>query len=88
MGVGIGLLVLGMTGVGWGAMFLFNLRGAADKAAARRNAVRAVTAARTMDLGLTEPSRFGPWFFRLVGGMTLPGGLLLGFVGLVLAFAE
>jgi hypothetical protein len=65
-------------------MFLFNLRGAADKAAARRNAVRAVTAVRTMDLGLTEPSRFGPCFFRLIGGIGLPGGLLLGFIGLAL----
>lgn len=74
MAVGIVLLVLGVGAVGWGAMFLFNLRGAADKATARRNAVRAVTAARVMDLSLTEPSRFGAWFFRLLGGIALPGG--------------
>jgi hypothetical protein len=83
MGVGIMLLVLGIAAACWGALFVFNLRGAADKAAERRNAVRAVAAARTMNLGLTEPSRVGPRFFRLLGGITLPGGLFLGFVGLV-----
>lgn len=88
MGVGIVLLVLGTFGAGWGAMCLFNLRNAAEKAAARRNAVRAVTAARTMDLDLAEPSRLGPWFFRLLGGITLPGGLFLAIVGLVLTLPE
>lgn len=88
MGVGILLLVLGVAGTGWGAMFLFNLRGATTKAAARRNAVRAVTAARTMDLTLTEPSRLGPWFFRLAGGVILAGSLFLGVVGLALTLAE
>lgn len=84
MGVGIVLLVVGMAGACWGALFLFNVRGAADKAAERRNAVRALAGARTMDLALTEPSRVGPRFFRLMGGITLPGGLFLAFAGLVL----
>ncbi|MGO4632562.1 hypothetical protein AB4225_16715 [Streptomyces sp. 2RAF24] len=84
MAVGIVLLVFGVGAAGWGAMFLFNLRGAADKVTARRNAVRAVNGARSMDLTLTEPSRIGPWFFRLVGGIVLPGGLFLGFIGLAL----
>jgi hypothetical protein len=65
-------------------MSLFNVRGATDKAVARRSAVRAVAAARTMDLRLTEPSRVGPWFFRLMGGVALFGGLFLGFIGLAL----
>ncbi|MEH0544137.1 hypothetical protein ACWGH3_29185 [Streptomyces sp. NPDC054884] len=82
------LLVLGVAGAGWEAMFLFNVRGAADKVAERRNAVRAVTAARTMDLTLMEPSRFGPWFFRLVGGVLMTCCLFLGFIGLALTFGE
>ncbi|GHD38358.1 hypothetical protein [Streptomyces galbus] len=85
MVVGIALFVLGLAGVAWGAMFLFNVRGAADKAAARRNAVRAVTAARTMDLGLAEPSQLGAWFFRLMGGIVLLGSPLLALAGLVIA---
>ncbi|MCX5409840.1 hypothetical protein OHA37_39100 [Streptomyces sp. NBC_00335] len=84
MGVGIALLVFGTVSVGWGSVLLFNLRGTADKAAARRNTGRAVTAARTMDLSLTEPSQLGPWFFRLMGGFILPAGLALCLVGLVL----
>ncbi|MFB6520134.1 hypothetical protein [Streptomyces sp. NPDC056401] len=82
MGAGIALLVFGLVSVGGGAVCLFNLHGTADKAAARRNAGRAVTAARTMDL--TEPSQLGAWFFRLMGGFILPAGLLLCLVGLVL----
>ncbi|MFE7806326.1 hypothetical protein ACFU51_16985 [Streptomyces sp. NPDC057430] len=85
---GILLLTLGLAGSAWGAMFLFNFRRAANKAAERRNAVRAVTAARTVDLGLTQPSMFGAWFFRLVGGIVLPAGLFLAFVGLALTVAE
>ncbi|MBP0457493.1 hypothetical protein [Streptomyces montanisoli] len=85
--MGIVLLVLGMAGVVWGAFLGLNLRGATDKAAARRNAARAVAAAQTMDLGLTEPSRLGTWFFRLMGGIALLGGLFLGFVGLALTLA-
>jgi hypothetical protein len=88
VGLGIVLLVLGTFGAGWGAMCLFNLRNTADKAAARRNAARAVSAARTMALDLGEPSRLGPWFFRLLGGITLPSGLFLAFVGFVLTVAE
>ncbi|MFD4900973.1 hypothetical protein [Streptomyces sp. NPDC058377] len=84
MGVGILLMVCGAAGVGWGAMYLFDLRGAADKAAARRNAVRAVTAARTLDLGLAQPSRLGASFFRAIGGVVLPCGLVLGLIGLAL----
>ncbi|WP_327309090.1 hypothetical protein OG730_41035 [Streptomyces sp. NBC_01298] len=76
--------MFGLVSVGWGAMYLFNLRGTADKAAARRNAGRAVSAARTMDLSLTEPSQLGAWFFRLMGGFMLPAGLVLCLVGLVL----
>ncbi|MEU2549454.1 hypothetical protein ABZ618_29175 [Streptomyces roseolus] len=82
---GIALFILGLAGVAGGAMFLFNVRGAADKVAARRNAVRAVTAAQTMNLGLTEPSRFGAWFFRLIGGIVFLGSPLLAFAGLVIA---
>ncbi|MFI1371278.1 hypothetical protein ACH4UY_04605 [Streptomyces longwoodensis] len=82
---GIALFVLGLAGMAWGVMFLFNVRGAADKAAARRNAVRAVTAAQTMDLGLTEPSRLGPWFFRLTGGLVFVGSPLLALAGLAIA---
>ncbi|MEU5918269.1 hypothetical protein ACWEPZ_08845 [Streptomyces sp. NPDC004288] len=85
MVVGIGLFVLGLAGTVWGAMALFNLRGTVDKAVARRNAVRAVTAARTMDLGLTEPSRLGGWFFRLMGGIVFVGSPLLALAGLVVA---
>lgn len=88
MAGGVLLLVLGVGGAGWGAMSLFNLRGVADKATARRNAVRAVNGARSMDLSLAQPSRIGPWFFRLVGGIVLPCGLFLGFVGLALTLAE
>lgn len=88
MVVGIVLLGLGVGAVGWGAMNLFNLRGTADKAVARRNAVRAVAAARSMDVGLAQPSRIGAWFFRLMGGFLLPCGLFLGFIGLALTLAE
>ncbi|MFE4215003.1 hypothetical protein [Streptomyces sp. NPDC056844] len=84
MGVGILLMVCGAAGAGWGAMYLFDLRGAAGKAAARRNAVRAVTGARTLDLGLAQPSRLGASFFRAVGGVVLPCGLILGLIGLAL----
>ncbi|MGP3756499.1 hypothetical protein [Streptomyces sp. IBSNAI001] len=84
MGVGILLMVCGAAGAGWGAMFLFNLHGAADKAAARRDAVRAVSAARTLDLGLAQPSRLGASFFRAIGGVVLPCGLILGLIGLAL----
>ncbi|MEU9671518.1 hypothetical protein AB0E25_39465 [Streptomyces bobili] len=87
MGAGILLLVIGVAGTGWGAMYLFNVRGAADKIAARRNEVRAVTAARTMNLALTEPSRFGPWFFRITAGVIMAVSLPLGFVGLAVTFA-
>ncbi|MDX3531558.1 hypothetical protein P1P75_35475 [Streptomyces sp. ID05-39B] len=87
MGAGILLLTIGVAGTGWGARYLFNVRGAADKIAARRNAVRAVTAARTMNLALTEPSRFGPWFFRITAGVTMASSLLLAFAGLALTFA-
>ncbi|MEU8621123.1 hypothetical protein [Streptomyces sp. NPDC048623] len=86
--MGIALFVLGLAGVAWGAMFLFNVRGAADKAAARRNAVRAVTAARTLNIGLTEPSRFGAWFFRLMGGIALLSSPVLALAGLVIATLE
>ncbi|MEU8542345.1 hypothetical protein AB0C52_20555 [Streptomyces sp. NPDC048717] len=82
---GIVLSVLGPAGICWGAMHAFNLRGTADKAVARRNAVRAVTAAHTMDLRLTRPSRFGPWFFRLVGALVMLGSPVLVLVGLALA---
>ncbi|MGA5498970.1 hypothetical protein ACPCSP_32035 [Streptomyces cinereoruber] len=82
---GIALFVLGLAGVAWGAMFLFNVRGAADKAVARRNAVRAVTAARTLNMGLAEPSRFGAWFFRLTGGVVFLFSPVLALVGLVVA---
>ncbi|MDD9380597.1 hypothetical protein M8Z33_28870 [Streptomyces sp. ZAF1911] len=84
MGTGIALLVFGLVSTGGGAMYLFNLRGTADKSAARRNAGRAVTAARTMDLSLTEPSQLGAWFFRLMGAFILPAGLALCLVALVL----
>ncbi|MEU7111687.1 hypothetical protein [Streptomyces sp. NPDC046182] len=86
--MGIALFVLGLAGGAWGAMFLFNLRGAADKAVARRNAVRAVTAARTLNTGLTEPSRFGAWFFRLAGGIVLLGSPVLALAGLAVATLE
>ncbi|MFD0369416.1 hypothetical protein [Streptomyces sp. NPDC059071] len=86
--MGIALFVFGLAGVAWGAMFLFNVRGAADKAVARRNAVRAVTAARTLDMGLAEPSRFGAWFFRLVGGIVLLGSPVLALAGLAIATLE
>ncbi|MFG2772659.1 hypothetical protein [Streptomyces sp. NPDC048350] len=86
--MGIALFVCGLAGVAWGAMFLFNLRGAADKAVARRNAVRAVTAGRTLNMGLTEPSRFGVWFFRLVGGIVLLGSPVLALAGLAIATLE
>ncbi|KKZ70143.1 hypothetical protein VO63_30570 [Streptomyces showdoensis] len=86
--MGILLLVFGVGAAGWGAMFLFDLRGATGKAVARRNAVRAVTGARNLDLRLTEPSRLGAWFFRVVGGIGLLGGLFLGFIGLALTLAE
>ncbi|MFE1299095.1 hypothetical protein [Streptomyces sp. NPDC058731] len=84
MGGGILVLVIGVAGAAWGARFLFDVGGATGKVVERRNAVRAVTGARTMDLRLTEPSRFGPWFFRLVGGIVFLGGLFLLFVGLAL----
>ncbi|MBT2444918.1 hypothetical protein J7E93_33460 [Streptomyces sp. ISL-36] len=83
--VGIALFMLGLAGVVWGALFLFNVRGAADKAAARRNAVRAVTAARTLNMRLTEPSRFGAWFFRLMGGIVFLGSPVLALAGLAIA---
>ncbi|MFD3571103.1 hypothetical protein [Streptomyces sp. NPDC058667] len=67
--MGITLFVLGLAGMAWGAMLLFNVRGTVDKAVARRNAVRAVTGARTLNMRLAEPSRLGPWFFRLTGGI-------------------
>ncbi|MFJ6012072.1 hypothetical protein [Streptomyces sp. NPDC092952] len=86
--MGIGLFVLGLAGMAWGAMFLFNLRGAADKAVARRNAVRAVTAARTLNMGLAEPSRFGAWFFRLMGGIVFLGSPVVALAGLVIATFE
>ncbi|MFE5614138.1 hypothetical protein [Streptomyces sp. NPDC056524] len=86
--MGIALFVLGLAGVAWGAMFLFNVRGAADKAVARRNAVRAVTAARTLNMGLTEPSRFGAWFFRLAGGIVFLGSPVLALAGLAIATLE
>ncbi|MFJ9807327.1 hypothetical protein ACIRTB_03750 [Streptomyces sp. NPDC101158] len=86
--VGVALFVLGLAGMVWGARFLFNVRGAADKAAARRNDVRAVTAARTLDMGLTEPSRFGAWFFRLVGGIAFLGSPVIALAGLVVATLE
>ncbi|MGW2118483.1 hypothetical protein [Streptomyces zhihengii] len=85
--VAIGLLVMGLAAAGWGAAFLFNLRGATDRAVTRRNAVRAVTAARTSDLSLAEPSLLGAWFFRLVGGILLPAGLFIAFIGLVFTIA-
>ncbi|MFH9724184.1 hypothetical protein ACH4M4_14640 [Streptomyces sp. NPDC017254] len=66
-------------------MFLFNVRGAVDKAVARRNAVRAVTAARTLNMGLAEPSRLGAWFFRLTGGIVFLCSPLLALAGLVIA---
>ncbi|MFF8697141.1 hypothetical protein ACF08W_33545 [Streptomyces sp. NPDC015144] len=88
MVVGIGLVVLGLAGMAWGAMFLFNLRGAADKAVARRDAVRAVTAARTLDMGLTEPSRLGAWFFRLMGGIAFLGSPVVALAGLAIATLE
>ncbi|MFG3347867.1 hypothetical protein ACGF1Z_22710 [Streptomyces sp. NPDC048018] len=88
MSVGIALFVLGLAGVVWGAGFLFNVRGMADKAAARRNDVRAVTAARTLNIGLTEPSRFGAWFFRLVGGIVLLGSPVIALAGLAIATLE
>ncbi|WP_190160836.1 hypothetical protein [Streptomyces litmocidini] len=83
--MGIALFILGLAGVAWGAMFLFNVRGAADKIAARRNAVRAVAAAQTMNLRLTEPSRLGTWFFRLTGGIVFLCSPLLVLAGLVIA---
>ncbi|MFC7928505.1 hypothetical protein [Streptomyces cinereoruber] len=83
--MGIALFVMGLAGMVWGARFLFNVRGAADEAVARRNAVRAVTAARTLDMGLTEPSRFGAWFFRLTGGVVFLFSPVLALVGLVVA---
>ncbi|MFJ8229011.1 hypothetical protein ACIQ9E_03475 [Streptomyces sp. NPDC094448] len=83
MAVGILLLVLASAAASWGIVSVFNIRGAADKAAARRNAVRAAAAARTMDLRLTEPSRIGPWFFRLTGGIILTCAPILGLVGVV-----
>ncbi|MFC8506290.1 hypothetical protein ACFU3J_11855 [Streptomyces sp. NPDC057411] len=86
--MGIALFLLGLAGVAWGAMFLFNLRGAADKAVARRNAVRSVTAARTLDIGLAEPSRIGAWFFRLMGGVVFLGSPVIALVGLVVATLE
>ncbi|MFE4590401.1 hypothetical protein [Streptomyces laurentii] len=88
MVAGIALFVMGLGVIGWGTMYAFNLRGAVDKAVARRNAVRAVTATRTMNLGLTEPSRLGAWFFRLMGAVMVPGGLFLALVGLVIASLE
>lgn len=88
MVVGIALFVLGLAAMVWGAMFLFNVRGAADKATARRNDVRAVTAARTLNIGLTEPSRLGPWFFRLTGGIVFLCSPALALAGLVIATLE
>lgn len=82
------LAVMGLAGAVWGVVFLFNVRGAADKAAQRRNAVRAAVGARTMQPELMEKSIFGPWFFRLAGGVVAPGGLLLMVVGLAFAFAD
>ncbi|MGW3558674.1 hypothetical protein ACWDNT_15090 [Streptomyces sp. NPDC000963] len=83
--MGVALFVLGLAGTVWGAMFLFNVRGAADKAVVRRNAVRTVTAARTLDMGLTQPSRFGAWFFRLTGGVVFLFSPVLALAGLVVA---
>ncbi|MFE5733193.1 hypothetical protein ACFQ7A_20075 [Streptomyces sp. NPDC056528] len=83
--MGIALFILGLAGVAWGAMFLFNVRGAADKVTARRNAVRAVAAAQTMNPRLTEPSRLGAWFFRLTGGIVFLCSPLLALAGLVIA---
>lgn len=87
MGAEIFLVVLVLAGIGWGAIYLFNIRGAADKAASRRNAVRTITAARTMDLSLTQPSVFRPWFFRIVGGIVMAGCLFLASVGLIALLA-
>ncbi|MYU25644.1 hypothetical protein [Streptomyces sp. SID8352] len=83
--MGIALFILGLAGVAWGVMFLFNVRGAADEFAARRNAVRAVAAAQTMNLRLTEPSRLGAWFFRLMGGIVFLCSPGLALAGLVIA---
>ncbi|MEV8590656.1 hypothetical protein AB0424_27340 [Streptomyces sp. NPDC051180] len=85
MVVGIVIAAMGVACAVWGGMFLFNVRGAADRAAERRNAVRAVTAARTGDLALLEPSRFKAGFFRVLGGFLVPGGLFMGLVGAVIA---
>ncbi|MFE0650587.1 hypothetical protein ACFVZH_18565 [Streptomyces sp. NPDC059534] len=85
MVAGIGIAVVGIGIAVWGTMLLFDLRGAATRSVERRNAVRAVTAARTGDLSLTEPSRFGRGFFRFLGAVLAPGGLFLALVGAVIA---
>ncbi|MEW5630139.1 MULTISPECIES: hypothetical protein [Streptomyces] len=82
---GIGVAILGILGVVWGARFAFNLRGAADRAVARRNDVRAGTGARIGDLTMTAPSTIGPRVFRLCGALVLLLSPLLVLVGLVVA---
>ncbi|GGZ05074.1 hypothetical protein [Streptomyces nitrosporeus] len=71
------LAVIALAGTVGGLLFLFNVRGAADKAAERRNAVRAAAGARTMQIGLAQESRMGPSLFRYAGGVVGLGSLLL-----------
>ncbi|WP_330175025.1 hypothetical protein OG875_16730 [Streptomyces sp. NBC_01498] len=84
MGTAIGLFVLGTGGAVWGGRYLFNVRGAADKAAERGNAVRA---ARATGLELAEP-QMGPWYFKIIGGIVMPVGLMLSILSIVLAVTE